>query len=207
MYSRPQCDCNKDETLPYCDSAKYWIFYIKERTNTSISFEHANELYEKYLYSALSEKISEKLIMCDIENTFSATKYFNREQGTHGLTLLKHVLSAVAMYRPKLEYVTGMNYIAACLLYHTCPYVAFWIMVNLIDLYKLDEVYEVGSPGLILHSKIIEKLLFSQEEAKEDGSETTVIRMVCNEWATSLFMSAVPLETSVITKIINSLYY
>ena len=101
----------------------------------------------------------------DLESTYQEVTYFKRTEGSIGLSLVENVLSAVAYKRPKVGYVTGMNHLAAALLYHSWTVVAFWIMKKLIDEYKLDEVYEVGSPGISLHSRIIEMLLFSEDAA------------------------------------------
>lgn len=104
--------------------------------------------------------------MKDLNITFPQVKYFNRSEGDSCVSLLESVLRAVAAHRPKVGYATGMNYLAACLIYHSCAIVAFWIMIQLIDEYKLDEVYQVGCPGLVLHSAIIDMLLYAQEDSK-----------------------------------------
>ncbi len=131
-----------------------------------MKYADAEQLLQTSYRMALSKKASTR-IMQDAEHTFPNIKYFNRNEGSIGVTLIVNILQAVATHRPKVGYVVGMNFIAASLLYHSCRAIAFWVMVQLIDEYKLDEIYETGCPGLVLHSRIIEMLLCAKDESKK----------------------------------------
>ena len=41
-----------------------------------------------------------------------------------------------------------MNFIAASLIYHASPEIAFWLFVSLIFDYHLRENYKIGFPGV-----------------------------------------------------------
>lgn len=51
-----------------------------------------------------------------------------------------------------------MNFIAASLLYHAGEVGAFWLLIALMDQYKMKEVFKINLPGLRVHDRIIEKL-------------------------------------------------
>jgi hypothetical protein len=51
-----------------------------------------------------------------------------------------------------LDYVQGMNFIVASLLYHSNEVMAFWLFASLIEDCELRDIYMPGLPGLFKHS-------------------------------------------------------
>jgi len=169
------------------------LFYIKERTKEELNIEKALKIYDENLHKTANKKFSAN-IMKDRDTTFPEKKYATEEY--QALSLLSNVLHAIAAYRPDVGYVTGMNFLTASLLNHADGHIAFWIIVQLLDNYGLNEIYEVGRPGITRHSYIIELLLSGINEKFKSGSASEAIRMLCTEWAYSLFTIAIPFEIS-----------
>lgn len=51
-----------------------------------------------------------------------------------------------------IDYVQGMNFIVASLLYHSNEVMAFWLFASLIEDCELRDIYMTGLPGLFKHS-------------------------------------------------------
>lgn len=58
-----------------------------------------------------------------------------------------------------IDYVQGMNFIVASLLYHANEVMSFWLFVSLIEDCELRDIYMHGLPGLFKHSQIIDMLI------------------------------------------------
>ena len=52
-----------------------------------------------------------------------------------------------------------MNFIAASLLYHSGEVGAFWLLIALMDQYRLKENFKRNLPGLIEHDSNFQKLI------------------------------------------------
>jgi len=72
------------------------------------------------------------------------------------------VLTAFSNYDCKVDYVQGMNFIVAALLYHCSETLSFWLFVSLIEDYQLRDIYIPGLPGLYMHTQIIEMLVMEK---------------------------------------------
>jgi hypothetical protein len=52
--------------------------------------------------------------------------------------------------------------IAASLLYHAKDYIAFWLLVALLNKLKMRDIFEPKMPGFSMHIQIIDFLIFSK---------------------------------------------
>ena len=106
------------------------------------------------------------------------------------------------MYDNKWGYVQGMNFIAASLLYHAAPDIAFWLFVSLIFDYHLRENYEAGFPGVKEINSDIQKLMKAKwpKLSKLFAKTETDFEMFTLEIIMSLFGIALPLSWTVRNK-------
>lgn len=109
------------------------------------------------------------------------------------------MLKAFSLYDNTWGYVQGMNFIAASLIYHSSPDIAFWLFVSLIFDYHLRENYRAGFPGV---EHINYQITCKLEEQwpklyKLFTSTDTDFGMFTLEIIMSLFGIAIPLELTV----------
>ena len=92
-----------------------------------------------------------------------------------------------------------MNFIAASLIYHSSPDIAFWLFVSLIFDYQLRDNYKLGFPGVEKINKEILKVLEYQwpKLAKLFKSTETDFGMFTLEIIMSLFGITIPLDLTV----------
>jgi hypothetical protein len=89
-----------------------------------------------------------------------------------------------------------MNFIAASLIYHASPEIAFWLFVSLIFDYQLRENYKLGFPGVKQINEEIKLKLKNKcpKLAKLFNKTDTDFEMFTLEIIMSLYGIAVPLE-------------
>jgi hypothetical protein len=92
--------------------------------------------------------------------------------------------------------VQGMNFIAASLIYHSSPDIAFWLFVSLIFDYQLRDNYKAGFPGIKEINVDIQNLLRIKcpKLSKLFIETETDFEMFTLEIIMSLFGIAVPLS-------------
>jgi len=108
-----------------------------------------------------------------------------------------------------------MNFLVGSLLYHSEEYIAFWLIIELIENYNLRENYQEGKkslltlktyfisfkgfPGLKIHNKKINKVFkYSLKEKYNEIQSTGVdISFVVVEWVFSLFCSLIPIDLQI----------
>lgn len=97
-----------------------------------------------------------------------------------------------------------MNFIAASLIYHSSPEIAFWLFVSLIFDYQLRDNYKAGFPGIKeINEDIRNVLKIKCPKLSKLFIETeTDFEMFTLEIIMSLFGIAVPLTSTVSYKII-----
>ncbi|VWU50013.1 GTPase-activating protein, putative, partial [Hepatocystis sp. ex Piliocolobus tephrosceles] len=98
-------------------------------------------IYEKCLNSELVPRVLSQIEL-DIIRTFPHNK--NYRNNSPGLTQLKNVLHAFAVYKPKINYCQSMNFIAAITLIFLKEELAFWSIVQLIDSDYLREKINIS---------------------------------------------------------------
>ncbi len=123
----------------------------------------AETFFRDSLRLALAPAISTH-INASLPATFPKVKYSTKEHGQIKQTLLRLILTAVAGANPQVGFVPGLNYLAACLLHHTRPVLACWLLQQLIENYKLHEIYKAGQPGIAMHGQIIQMLIGAKNE-------------------------------------------
>ena len=152
----------------------------------SISYiEHYNSL------SAISEDSFQ--INLDISRTFPENSYFINETGS---IILAKVLNKLSNFMPDLGYVQGMNYICGALLWHTSEIKAFWLMVSLMNEYKLRENFSEGLPGLLMHCNTIEKYIKQIWPKLHNHFEKYNIfaGMFMTDWCITIFTNVIPID-------------
>ena len=112
---------------------------------------------------------------------------------------LFNVLKAYTLYDNKWGYVQGMNFIAASLIYHSSPDIAFWLFVSLIFDYHLRDNYEAGFPGIEMINLEIRCILKRKcpKLAKLFETTDTDFGMFTLEIIMSLFGITIPLNLTV----------
>lgn len=99
-----------------------------------------------------------KQIEKDIPRTYPSSLLFQSKEGQN---MLYNVLSAFSNYDKEIskyncnylikisslikEYVQGMNFIVGAFLYHCEEYVAFWLLIELIENHELRKNYQEGN--------------------------------------------------------------
>ena len=84
-----------------------WKNYINLNVISSFDYEHIQ----------LDKKITENVIIKDIDRTFPEHNYFNKEKfGYYGQFSLMRVLGKFATAYPEISYCQGMNFIVGLLL-------------------------------------------------------------------------------------------
>ena len=167
---RPKCKCKKDNKLPYCSSAEFWIKAIEKKTGEKFQLQVARAIYSTYLEAPVQEsqkdayEKSVEQIVKDLDRTFPGQKHFIRAAGTTGITQLKNLLRATAKRHMASGYVQGMNFIAGALIYHSCESVAFWLFAQLMQRFHLRDVYKPGMSGFAMHCTILDFFLQAKFE-------------------------------------------
>jgi hypothetical protein len=203
-----------DPTLDWWRKAEVWLKYafqgsakafgakdkkvFKELINMDVKKESKNTDYDDRIPLTGKLFILRHLVCIenDLKRTFPNDKYF---QSSESKTILFNVLKAYTLYDNKWGYVQGMNFIAASLIYHSSPEIAFWLFVSLIFDYQLRDNYRIGFPGIKEINEDIKNLLrFKCPKLSKLFIETeTDFEMFSLEIIMSLFGIAVPLSWTV----------
>ena len=194
----PQCFCNKSrksqshllispDVPDSCYKAKQWC-------KRSIFPPNPEEVYDKLLSLAKAQPENAQLDL-DLPRTFPDVDYFATGTGRAALSRIMHTFSA---YSPSLDYVQGMNYIAATLLWHATEEDAFWLFVVLIEDFELRDNFITGFPGLHKHYHAIEFLVYHDLPLLYNHflNANIAVQMFATEWIMTLFTSVIPLEQS-----------
>src|SRR4051812_22218845 len=88
-----------------------------------------------------------------------------------------------------------MNFITACLLYHSDPYIAFGLLEILLNDYNLRDVYMQDLKGLYTHCSIINALIAAKLPQLYDHfiKHDLKVEMFAADWIISLFSSTMPI--------------
>lgn len=129
----------------------------------------------------------------DLKRTFPNDDFYNNPRSTK---ILFDVLKAYTLYDNTWGYVQGMNFIAASLIYHASPDIAFWLFISLIFDYNLRENYKIGFPGVTEINELIKTKLKHRwpKLAKLFEKTNTDFEMFTLEIIMSLFGITLPLE-------------
>ncbi|EAA18056.1 hypothetical protein [Plasmodium yoelii yoelii] len=167
-------------------------------------------IYERCLNSEIEPKVLSQIEL-DMLRTFPHNK--NYQLNAQGLTKLRNVLRAFAIYKPKINYCQSMNFIAAITLLFLKEELAFWSIVQLIDSdyshkkINISDYYNHEMRGLRRDIIVIEELIkikfpniyMHMKEFDVDVS------WICSEWLLCLFCTAFPITTTL--RIWDCLFY
>eukprot|EP00347_Sterkiella_histriomuscorum_P015391 403357196 len=194
-----QCECSRrlsnfNEKDFMCQHAKTWIEITYQ---DKYDHEIFKKMYEGFLTSAPQLRYLRNMIKKDVERTF--TNYSCFQQPQMQIALMR-VLIAYAHYEPQISYVQGMNFVAASLLYHAGEVASFWLLLALMDQYKLKEIYKQNLPGLKLHESAIQQLgqQYLSEVFEHLEKSDIQICYFSTEWIMSLFLSCIPLRINAV---------
>ena len=171
-----QCKCIKNHNSSYCNLVKYLLFFIYVRTREKIDMKELPEFYKKYLTTELSLDTTENINRI-LDNILLRSTCFKGKWNEN--KSIRNIVRGLVAYNPKIRHVFGLVHIASKILEHSSESVVFWIMVKLLDLYKLSEVYESESYAIIIHTKIIQTLFTSYQYS---GLKKSIVRVLCGEW-------------------------
>ncbi|CAD2091372.1 GTPase-activating protein, putative [Plasmodium vinckei brucechwatti] len=167
-------------------------------------------IYERCLNSEIEPKVLSQIEL-DMLRTFPHNK--NYQLNAHGLTKLRNVLRAFAIYKPKINYCQSMNFIAAITLLFLKEELAFWSIVQLIDSdyshkkINISDYYNHEMRGLRRDIIVIEELIkikFPNVYAHMKEYDVEV-SWICSEWLLCLFCTAFPIATTL--RIWDCLFY
>jgi len=151
------CDWGKatDETLDWCARAEKWLKHAFKGSKKKFGKKDQKVFKELIHMDVKKESKGDNnnddriaLTVCienDLKRTFPHDEFYKSPES---IKVLFDVLKAYALYDNTWGYVQGMNFIAASLIYHASPDIAFWLFVSLIFDYQLRENYRLGFPGV-----------------------------------------------------------
>ena len=117
-----------------------------------------NELITKINKNELYKIPDEDIIIKDMNRTFPKNLMFMNRLGD-GQRKLFRVLSCFSSYNQKIGYVQGMSFITAFFLSYVSEENAFWMLLNYMKNYGLQDLYYREFPGLKKNLFILLKLM------------------------------------------------
>lgn len=134
-----KCDCGSKIGLT-CARGINWI-KLRFRTLKQIE-EGVNKYYRLLKRGRITDK-DKRQIDHDLHRTFPEIPFFRKENA--GYWMLKNLLRAVTIWDTDTGYVQGMNFIAACFLWHADECYAFWLFVHLMEELEMRDIYQHGN--------------------------------------------------------------
>lgn len=116
--------------------------WLKKKFKDSHHLESSIQKYYKILDDDTVTDKDRKQIDHDLPRTFPEMPFFKKE--SVGYHQLRNVLQAASVYFGDVGYVQGMNFVAACFLYHLDEVYAFWMFIFLIESLDMKDVYAHG---------------------------------------------------------------
>ncbi|CAI2359796.1 unnamed protein product [Moneuplotes crassus] len=201
------CSCGKatDPTLNGCIRAEEWLKYAFNGFSKSFSHKDQKvfqELVDTKVKNELSAEVENDdripITVCienDLTRTFPTEEYYKPPEAKQTLF---NVLKAYTLYDTKCGYVQGMNFIAASLLYHCSPDIAFWLLVSLMFDYNLRDNYEAGFTGIEdINAEISRLIAKNCPKLNKLFKETeTDLSIFSFEVIMTLFGTAIPLSAT-----------
>jgi hypothetical protein len=128
---------------PRC-RALYWM--------TVSGAKDSRKFYGDLYYAKLQKYASpwDNEIKKDIDRTFMHNKLFKSKNGSESLF---RILKAFANHMPNVGYCQGMNFLAATTLMIEDEMDAFYMLISLLDRYKMKDQFAEDLKGVLLHKK------------------------------------------------------
>lgn len=118
------------------------IDWLKKRFRTLQDIDYGIRKYYRMIDKGnLSEK-DERQIDHDLHRTFPEVPFFRKENA--GYWMLKNILQGIAIWDNDIGYVQGMNFIAACFLWHADECYAFWLFIHLMEELEMRDIFDEG---------------------------------------------------------------
>ena len=199
-----QCDCSTSQIidLKWCNNMHKWLSLVFiDRFDPNFNpktWEEFNKLIEFYHSKSWSDPTDENgtQIVKDLDRTFQTIE--NYKIGNKGYENTKKLLLKFTQHQVAQEwgYVQGMNFIAAMLVQHSQPDVAFCLFIKIFKKFNLFENYLPGLPGIATHSSMIESLIFKHLRTLNTYFEenSIPIQMYSIELICGLFASKIPID-------------
>ncbi|CAI2360894.1 unnamed protein product [Moneuplotes crassus] len=132
-------------------------------------------------------------IVKDVPRTFSNYEIFNYHEM---IAKVFRILLVFLEYKNGVEYYQGMNCIVGALAIHTEESKAFWLFIDLLEGYNLDDAYKPNLEGCALFTNEIQQMV-SKKFKKVHAHITSIgisYEMFCVNWVISFFCSYMPLH-------------
>jgi hypothetical protein len=202
---RPQCKCTRfpkylkkncnnecfKKNAYSCPLAHKWCHIGQAPSNRAEIYAQLQFVnIESDTYRKYAEQIE-----IDLTRTFPDIEYFTTGAGVDSL---RRVLRSFVKYHYQLGYVQGMNYIVCALLWHASEVDAFWLLVIIMDEYKLRENYLFKFPGLTKHCELSELLisLYLPKLYTHFTKFDIYVQTFASDWYLTLFTSLIPIQSS-----------
>ena len=154
-----------------------------------------NKVYENY-------SPAEKEILKDLNRTFPNNTFFREKLGL-GQRSMFNVLSCFSRFSTETGYVQGMGFLSACFLNFMDEESAFWMLISIMDKYKLKGFYKQGFPELSValykFMNLVKKMFPKIFESFK--SKTVYSSMFASQWFLTLFF--VNLKFEVVVRIFD----
>ena len=136
-------------------------------------------------------------IVKDVPRTFS-----NYDVSLYHSVIRKifRVLLVFLEYHNNVDYVQGMNNIVGSLCLHVEESQAFWLFVDLLESYNLDDIYLPDMMGTHLFLNQIKLLVIKNFKAVHDHMTILEVKyeMFALNWVISMFTSFMPLPFTIV---------
>ena len=157
-----------------------------------------NDLVTKIKENEFLKVPEEETIIKDIYRTFPKNLMFMNKLGD-GQRKLFRVLSCFSSYNKKIGYVQGMSFITALFLTYETEENAFWLLLNYMKNYSLQDLYYPEFPGLkknlFVLLKFMKKLLPDIFDVlKRNGAYPTIY---ASSWYLTCFNNAFSYDKAV----------
>ena len=120
------------------------------------------KIYDEYLNRINENEMikipDEATIIKDIDRTYPKNLFFLNKLG-EGQRSLFRILSCLSIKNKKIGYVQGMSFFAAIFSTYLNEEKSFWMMEIIMKNYHLQEIYNIGFPGLKKNLFVFLKLM------------------------------------------------
>ena len=131
--------------IPDCLRGYVWQFFADVE-----NFRKRGDYYQMLQFKINKNEefnSAEKDILKDLNRTFPNSPFFKEKLGL-GQRSLFNVLSIFSNYYTETGYVQGMGFLTACLLNYMDEETAFWMLISLMEKYKINGFYKQDFPEL-----------------------------------------------------------
>jgi len=161
----------------------------------SHDLKYKNPGVYKYFVSRLDRIKCKEELDNDIKRTYPELVLFNEENGP-GQKALYNVLGSFSLFDSEIGYHQGMNFIVAILLMQMDEENAFWLFIQLMKSYEINQLFKGDSDYLQKWMKEFDKW-FQRTLPKlyhHFKAEMVVFEIYITQWFRTIFSYSFPLE-------------